>query len=234
VTTADDPAASRLEQAIIALLLATLIATPVIAVAAPDLFDSWFAAEDGPVESATALFLALGAVLLWRMGWRARRGGPRFGPALLAVYGAAFLFAAGEEVSWGQRLLGLETPEVLARHNDQGELTLHNLVVFGVKLDELVFGNLLSLAILTYLLVLPFVWRRWRWAQRLVHALAIPVPRPRHAALTLAATLVIVLVDAGRKWEVYELCFALISASIFLAPANADLTAAARSSRLPS
>jgi hypothetical protein len=46
--------------------------------------------------------------------------------SLLAL--ALLLFAfAGEEISWGQRLLGLETPESLRSTNVQNETNLHNL-----------------------------------------------------------------------------------------------------------
>lgn len=42
------------------------------------------------------------------------------------------LFVAGEEISWGQRLLGLQTPESLAERNLQDEITIHNIdAVFG-------------------------------------------------------------------------------------------------------
>jgi hypothetical protein len=44
-------------------------------------------------------------------------------------------FAAGEELSWGQRIFGLKTPESLAAANEQGELNLHNLRVFNVLVD---------------------------------------------------------------------------------------------------
>ncbi|MGB8983581.1 MAG: hypothetical protein WCC12_17060, partial [Anaerolineales bacterium] len=40
-----------------------------------------------------------------------------------------FFFGAGEEISWGQRILGFETPETLAQVNKQDELNLHNLSV---------------------------------------------------------------------------------------------------------
>ena len=47
---------------------------------------------------------------------------------LLAVLlGAAMLFIGGEEVSWGQRLLEVPTPEALEVINKQGEITLHNI-----------------------------------------------------------------------------------------------------------
>ena len=38
-----------------------------------------------------------------------------------------FFIAFGEEISWGQRILGIETPESLEGINDQGETNLHNL-----------------------------------------------------------------------------------------------------------
>ena len=46
---------------------------------------------------------------------------------LYFVLSICFLFVAGEEISWGQRLLNIETPDILMKHNKQGEITLHNL-----------------------------------------------------------------------------------------------------------
>jgi hypothetical protein len=40
---------------------------------------------------------------------------------------ALFFFGAGEEISWGQRILGFETPETLSAINRQEEFNLHNL-----------------------------------------------------------------------------------------------------------
>ena len=47
----------------------------------------------------------------------------------LIYLGLAFLFffGAGEEISWGQRILGFETPESLSEVNRQEEFNLHNL-----------------------------------------------------------------------------------------------------------
>ena len=54
---------------------------------------------------------------------------------LIVAYAAITLclfLVAGEEISWGQRLLGLETPEQIAASNTQGEFNLHNHeVIFG-------------------------------------------------------------------------------------------------------
>lgn len=47
----------------------------------------------------------------------------------LVYLGLAFLFffGAGEEISWGQRILGFETPESISQVNRQEEFNLHNL-----------------------------------------------------------------------------------------------------------
>jgi hypothetical protein len=60
-----------------------------------------------------------------------------------------------------------------------------------------------------------------RWIARLADAFMVPVPSPRHAVGTLAATIVIGLVDLPRQWEVYEFVFSLMVLSVFLYPANA-------------
>lgn len=41
--------------------------------------------------------------------------------------GLLFLFGAGEEISWGQRILGFQTPQPLSEVNKQEEFNLHNL-----------------------------------------------------------------------------------------------------------
>lgn len=46
------------------------------------------------------------------------------------VFAILALLVALEEISWGQRVFGLKTPESLDRVNVQGEITLHNLGAF--------------------------------------------------------------------------------------------------------
>jgi len=47
-----------------------------------------------------------------------------------------------EEISWGQQFFGFATPEWIAGHNAQGELTLHNINMFQKYLEAwpLTFG----------------------------------------------------------------------------------------------
>jgi hypothetical protein len=83
--------------------------------------------EDGPLEWAgTAAYAgafslaALLAVCLARAGRHASAAGA----LLLSI---ACLFVVGEEISWGQRLGGWETPAGLRAANVQEETTVHNV-----------------------------------------------------------------------------------------------------------
>ena len=59
------------------------------------------------------------------------------------LVGLLLFMAAGEEISWGQRILGIKSSEYFLKHNAQGETNIHNLVVNGVKINKLVFSTIL-------------------------------------------------------------------------------------------
>lgn len=83
-------------------------------------------AEDSWGENATAVCFFLAAVLLFGLSFFETT---RLRKAASIVIGGAILMIAAEEISWGQRILGLGTPYPLQEHNLQGELNLHNLAV---------------------------------------------------------------------------------------------------------
>jgi hypothetical protein len=92
----------------------------------PKLF-LWVIDEDMLVESVQAVLLVgvvvLAGLLTGRL-FRDRRivlGGMY----LLFTLGAVFLL--GEEISWGQRILGLRTPAALEAINAQQEISVHNI-----------------------------------------------------------------------------------------------------------
>ena len=56
--------------------------------------------------------------------------GNGMGAAVCRASGAlalAFFLFAMEEISWGQRIVGFDSPEALIGVNQQGEATIHNL-----------------------------------------------------------------------------------------------------------
>ncbi|MBZ0124548.1 MAG: hypothetical protein K8F31_11765 [Roseovarius sp.] len=190
----------------------------------PIFFVSPFASEDGVMEYATIVFLALSGVVLLGNAAALWRRGTTLGAALTVLYALVFFFGAGEEMSWGQRIFGWESGDYFKENNFQGETNIHNLVVGSSQLAETLFGNVLTAAILLYLVVLPPLYPRLGWLRRLVDRLAVPVPWLRHGIIAVAASLVIAAMDQERKWEVYELIFSLLTVSIFLNPQNRDET----------
>ena len=82
--------------------------------------------EDGPLESGSALcWLAGAAAVAAAFAWRREAS-----PFSRMVYGFFFLFffvCGGEEMSWGQRLIGFQGPEALLEVNKQHETNLHNI-----------------------------------------------------------------------------------------------------------
>ncbi|MGX0876621.1 hypothetical protein ACSSV4_001298 [Roseovarius sp. MBR-154] len=184
-------------------------------------FRRGFAAEDGPLEWGTVACLLATALVLMRSAMFLRRKN-RPGAALAyGVYALLFVFAAGEEISWGQRLFGWEPGDFFLEENAQQETNLHNLVLGDVALVKTVFGPVLTAVILFYLLALPMIHERSSRVQQLATRLAIPLADRRHMILALVATLVIAEVQLPLKWESYEFVYSLLMVSIVLHPRNA-------------
>ena len=58
---------------------------------------------------------------------RTQQAGRRRLTILFLLVGVGAFVVAGEEISWGQRILGLATPAPLAEVNHQGETNIHNI-----------------------------------------------------------------------------------------------------------
>jgi hypothetical protein len=84
-----------------------------------------FINEDQFGEYATAFCYLWTTVVFGLMAWRERSTVRK---AVWLVIAAVACFIGGEEISWGQRILGISTPEALRGLNRQGELTLHNVI----------------------------------------------------------------------------------------------------------
>ena len=84
----------------------------------------WLSAEDSWVENLTAVWFLLAGFLLFTVAWTERSS---FRRGVYVLGGLALLFGAGEEISWGQRIFGLATPDFLLDLNAQRELNVHNI-----------------------------------------------------------------------------------------------------------
>jgi hypothetical protein len=80
--------------------------------------------EEGGVDLSTGLVFLVASGLMFWCAVHSRGTRRRW----LFFMGTLFLVAAGEETSWLQLYLDYDTPQGLRRLNQQGEMTLHNLV----------------------------------------------------------------------------------------------------------
>lgn len=132
--------------------------------------------EDGVFEYVTVVCFLVASALFF-FAWR------ESGNAFFLLLALALFVGAGEEISWGQRLIGFRTPEALASVNAQQEFNLHNLaavnprdmsgeykqgfarlltVNFLYKVFWLGFGVLIPLAVRTNRMA-AFVARRFQF-----------------------------------------------------------------------
>ena len=94
-----------------------------LTVAAPDNFEV-LNRKDSWVEVFTALGFFLGGLLLWGTALLERRWWRR---VVYGLAGAALVFTAGEEISWGQTFfIWLESPDFMVRLAKQNDLMAHN------------------------------------------------------------------------------------------------------------
>lgn len=87
--------------------------------------------EDGPLEYLQFFLYLISAVYAFRIFLHFKKIPKKKVYAILfLLLSLGLLFVAKEEISWGQRLLGIETPEAIAEINAQDEITIHNLEIF--------------------------------------------------------------------------------------------------------
>lgn len=104
-------------------LFILLMATFIIIVSRYPIAYIWLTYEDLFGEWSQFYLFAIAMVLSGRLAIQRSQYAPFF--ALLSL---ACLYVCGEEISWGQRLFALETPQFFQQHNLQQETNLHNFI----------------------------------------------------------------------------------------------------------
>ena len=203
------------------LVLGVTIAGAITALISEQLFMDNFTVEDGLVETATAIFLLLGGLM---MAWRAftlRSGKTAWFLVTSLFISLLFIFVGGEELSWGQRIFEVESSEFFKENNAQAETNLHNLVVGDVKLNKLIFGKLLTAALFIYTLLFPLFYKRSAFFKKWIDYFYIPVPKVHQSAVFVISSLIIALLDVSRKWEVLEFGTSIVFFLVLYSPMNA-------------
>ncbi len=174
-------------------------------------FKLYFVIEDGFTEWSTVVFLLIGLYVCVQRVWllKAQRGRLFiFMTTLLALF---FLFGAGEEISWGQRIFNVESSEFFIQNNSQGETNFHNLIVNDTKINKVIFGRGIGILLLLYLLVLIPLYRSKDGVKRVVDKLAIPIAQNYQvAAYIILLILVQGLMASSKKGEMLEFAGSVI------------------------
>jgi hypothetical protein len=214
---------TKTEAAILYLTFGLLIFGIVMANLDPVWFDLSFAVEDGFIEWMTVLPLLMTCLVTARR-IKVLAPGRSFWFLVFSFFLIGFcLFAIGEELSWGQRLLNTRSPDFFKSYNSQRETNLHNLILQGKSINLIVFSRLMILAMAFYLVVLPLLYSRKRWVKHWVDKLAIPLPKAYQVIALFMVFGLISLIPSGKRAEMLEFgtCFLLFSIMAF--PKNQEV-----------
>lgn len=186
-------------------------------------FEGVYVREDGFIEYATSAMLLCISILsfsrlvkfwtstplLWKIG--------TFGFVLI------FLFGAGEEVSWGQRIFNWESSEYFVQNNAQQETNLHNMMVGETKINKLIFTQILISVLVIYLLILPILYRKVKALKNLADSFAVPIAQWTQTIAFVIFTVLLAFMPSGKNPEIHELAFGVIFFLIFINPFNSNI-----------
>jgi hypothetical protein len=194
-------------------------------------FDFWVR-EDSLVEWCTfALLVALIARATATHRFYRRSAGHRAASTIWLVLAVLFVFGALEEISYGQRIIGFETPSFLIEnasrgadpfYNRQRELNVHNLIVLGVSVNRVVFGKLISLFLWACFFAAPVLYRRNPGFKRFMDRHGLPVIQ-NYQIIVYALVIVpdLLFPSAGKMPELIEFGSSAVVLMVCLHPYNA-------------
>ncbi|MEX1383425.1 MAG: hypothetical protein AB1Z17_08515, partial [Lutibacter sp.] len=108
-------------------------------------------------------------------------------------------------------------------NNAQSETNLHNLIVDGKKVNKIIFSQLLTAVLVIYLIITPFLYRKFEGIKKLANLFAVPIVKWHQTIAFLICTGLLAFMSSDRKWELYELAFGVIFFLIFLNPLNKSI-----------
>lgn len=123
---------------------------------------AWIGDEDNFFEWLTSLSFLASAVLSFMFFARKRN-------VFFLLLGLVFFVGFGEEISWGQRLIGYGTPDSLLAINEQKEFNFHNIMTWEVNFIFKVFT-------LAFGIALPLLVYHFKGISRLTERFGLPVP----------------------------------------------------------
>ena len=167
---------SLLEKWILALTLIILLIAFGLLYFNPASLDTYLG-EDGIVEWLTVGGLLAGSLVCFNRFIALFKKKNWWFLVVTFVLGILLFIAAGEEISWGQRILGIKSSEYFLKNNAQGETNIHNLVVNGVKINKLVFSTILIAVLAIYLVIIPILYKTNKCVKTVMDNSGVPIAR---------------------------------------------------------
>lgn len=210
---------SLTEKIVLFLVAAMLIAGYILFYTDVAAFEK-YVQEDGIVEWLTLLGLISGCIVCFSRAVKLRRFKSGWFLFVTIALGFALFFVAGEEISWGQRILGIQSSEFFKERNSQGETNLHNLVVGGLKLNKIIFSIGLIAIMALYLIGAPLLYRYSGKLRYFIDNSGIPVPRFYQVASILLVFGITSLLAHEKRAELLEAGIGLLFFIIIRYPRN--------------
>lgn len=164
--------------------------------------------EDGVIEYLTASFLLFASIKLFFLFLKIYKKYSVFNFGLLS-YSLVLFFGFGEEISWGQRIFGIQSPSFFSENNFQGEINIHNMMLMGVDLNRWIFTYVLVLIFTFYFLITPIMYYKNKFPKTIVNRFSFLIPNYLYSSIFLITTLIINLNLAEKVSEVWECSFAV-------------------------
>lgn len=149
----------------------------------------WLEGEDGLSEWWSVGTYLVGAAAIGAAAWSLRTTRQFLVMYFYLALAVGLFLGAMEEISWGQRLVGWETPTALNEINTQGETTIHNVnFANNVIFEALFWGSVLGLT--------AGLWRLIANLRGLNDSIRLVLP-----TLMLSPALLLIMVwRAGDQW----------------------------------
>lgn len=218
---------SSIEIIILTFIASLLVYGVYFSYAYPVLFKEVYTVEDGFIEWATVVALLSAMVVCGRRFILLRKIKSKRFLAVTGLLTLLFLFGAGEEISWGQRLFDIETPTFFQKYNAQQDLGVHNLKLQfngkSIKVNKLVFSKGFLLMMVIYLAVLTPLYRKRGKVKEFLDNMAVPMPQNYQIAGWLLIVLIVEgIIDSSKRGEMTEFSGSFMFLLILSFPYNRE------------
>lgn len=122
----------------------------------PESYALWVE-EDAFVENGQFLFYFLSSILSVFAAIKFTRNKLTLHGVLYGILALGLFFICMEEISWGQRIFNIATPDIFSKHNRQYEMNIHNMDIIGKALLNKIYILIGAYGAFAWIFVLSFM-----------------------------------------------------------------------------